>query len=87
MNWATAIPLVTLLGVVFTAGVAWAKLSSVEKALGEVRHDMKESAKSQGERIGRIEDRTAVLEDFKTRAETREEARRELSEAHGIVQR
>ena len=56
-------------------------------SLGELKRDMKESAKDQGTRLGLVEDRTAVLEDFKAKVEGREEARREYSEAHGIVQR
>lgn len=32
VNWATAIPLMSLLGVVFTAGVAWAKLGAQKEA-------------------------------------------------------
>ncbi len=69
MNWATAIPLVTLLAVVFGAGVAWSKLEAVELTIKQVREDMKESAKAQGGRIGDVEDRVKVLEDFRARTE------------------
>jgi hypothetical protein len=82
MNWATAIPLVTLLGVVFMSGVAWAKLSSVEKRITEVRDAMEKSAEKQGIRIGSLEDEISVLKHWQAKVEGAEERERDLS---GVV--
>ncbi len=84
MNWATAIPLVTLLGVVFTAGVAWAKLSSVQESIGKLEARLDASAKSQGERIGKNEDEISVLRHWQAKIEGAEERERDLS---GIVRK
>ncbi len=62
VNWATAIPLVSLLGVVFTAGVAWQKLAAQKEAIAtlsaaldakiaELRRELERSSASQGERL------------------------------------
>lgn len=84
MNWTDFIPPVTLLAVVYAAGQHVADSRAVRRELASMREDMKESAKGQGQRLGALEDRTKVLEDFRARSEGAAERERDLS---GVVRR
>jgi hypothetical protein len=69
MNWATAIPLVSLLAAVFTAGMAWTRLAVMGERLTEMKKELKDehqrSADSQGKRIGDVEDKVGTLLDWR----------------------
>lgn len=84
MNWATAIPLVTLLGVVFMGGVAWAQLGNVQRRITEVRDEMRTSAKDQGTRIGEVETNVGGLLKWQAEIKGAEQRERDLS---GVVRR
>lgn len=57
-SWATAIPLVTLLGVVFGAGVGWAQLAATRKSIDDVSVKVKEFADKSEARIRSLEEKT-----------------------------
>lgn len=65
-TWANAVPLVTLLGVVFGAGIVVAEVRSTrrdfrehkrdtQKALDDIKREVADSARDQGRRIGNLE--------------------------------
>lgn len=77
--WAQAIPLVTLLAVVFAAGMHVADTRAIRRELAALKDDLKRSAEAQGTRIGAVEDEVSVLKDFKARTEAAREAERDFS--------
>lgn len=75
----TAIPLASLLGVAFLAGLHVAELRAVRAAIKEIRAEHDRSAASQGDRIGAAEKEVGTLMDFKARTEARIDAERDFS--------
>lgn len=84
MNWLEAIPLVSVIAVVFMAGGVHAQVKAMRAALDDVKKDMKESAKDQGKRIGDIETDVDALVKWQSRVEGAEEKERDMS---GVVRR
>jgi hypothetical protein len=85
MNLSGNISLVTLGTMVFFAGIIWNELRRMRGDIKQVRDDMKESAKAQGERLGELKDDVGTLKDWKARQEAFELGRRrERADTRGI---
>lgn len=87
MNWSDATPWLSLAvsigGIAFYAGAFYERGKATDKAIADLKHDMKESAKDQGGRIGELETKVDNLEKFEARVEGAERER-DLS---GVVRR
>jgi hypothetical protein len=80
MNWA----LIIFGSGLVASAMAYLLRLVVFDRLDKMETSMKESAKDQGVRLGKGEDRLAVLEDWRAHVEGAEERERELS---GVVRR